>query len=460
MRLARPRLHGRSLAARLAWSLSVVMLAAIVLAAAAVAWRSIATIHHFDDSALQDQGRVIARYLRRGPDGQPVLSLPPALDAMFRTSDGDNLYLILDSANRVLAGSDPAQATALQPFAPPPPAQGFFRIPPLPGHLHGMVGLLVDDGFFRIVVAQGNEQRQVLTASLTQELLSSTVWLLVPIGLLTVLIGVFTIRRGLSPLRRASAAAALVGPDRPETRLPTGGLPSELTPLVAAVNGALERLEDGLKAQRRFVGDAAHALRTPLAVLTARLDGLPDSLETEALRRDVDRMSRLVGQMLDMARLEGLPLDVGRRVDLHAVAVEAIGALAPLAIRHGIDLALREEASPAAVAGNHAALVLALTNLIENAIGHAPAGSIVEVEIVPPATLRVLDRGPGVPEADRAGIFARFQRGRGERRQGAGLGLAMVAEIAAAHGGVARVRPREGGGAAFELELRPGALPD
>src|SRR5579875_3643765 len=120
-RWLRPR--DRSLSGRLAWSLSAVMLAAIIAAAAAVAWRSIATIHHFDDSALQDQGRVIARYLRRGPDGRLLLSLPPALDAMFRTSDGDNLYLVLDRTNHVLAGSDPAQAATMQPFAPPPPAQ-------------------------------------------------------------------------------------------------------------------------------------------------------------------------------------------------------------------------------------------------------------------------------------------------------------------------------------------------
>ena len=87
-------------------------------------------------------------------------------------------------------------------------------------------------------------------------------------------------------------------------------MPGEVTPLVAAVNQALARLEAALGAQRRFVGDAAHTLRTPLAVLTARLDALPEGPETAALRRDADRMTRLIEQMLQMARLDGTPLDV------------------------------------------------------------------------------------------------------------------------------------------------------
>jgi signal transduction histidine kinase len=105
------------------------------------------------------------------------------------------------------------------------------------------------------------------------------------------------------------------------------------------------------------------------------------------------------------------------------------------------------------VTGNYAALVIALTNLIENALAYAPPGSLVEVTIEPPARVSVLDRGPGVPEAERQLIFERFGRGQAASSTGAGLGLAIVAGIAAAHHGSVQATGRDGGGAAFALEL-------
>lgn len=210
-----------------------------------------------------------------------------------------------------------------------------------------------------------------------------------------------------------------------------------------------------MQAQRRFLGEAAHAMRTPLAVLTARLDLLDDMPVIEALRQDTERMSRLVGQLLRMARLDGLPLDVSQRVELRTVAVEAITSLVPLGLRAGLTIGLQEDAPNACVNGNQAALVLATTNLIENALAQAPAGSEVEVTIGEPATITVLDRGPGVPLEVREQIFRRFERGPSPHGEGVGLGLAIVAEIAAAHGGGVDVTDRAGGGAAFTLTLKP-----
>jgi signal transduction histidine kinase len=218
------------------------------------------------------------------------------------------------------------------------------------------------------------------------------------------------------------------------------------------VNSALDRLARGLDIQRRFTADAAHELRTPLAVLTARIDALPAG-DIEAMRRDVDRMNRLVEQLLKMARLESLPLDVAQLVDLNSVVVEAISLLAPLAIRQNKELVRAETGRPVMVHGNRAALVTALVNLIENALAHAPAGSAIEVELSADGRILVLDRGPGVPESERDAIFRRFHRGRTRGTSGAGLGLAIVAEIAAAHGGSVSAASRPGGGAAFCLQI-------
>ncbi|HUZ64024.1 MAG TPA: ATP-binding protein [Acetobacteraceae bacterium] len=454
--MRQPARAGSSLSARLAWRLAAVMVLAVGLAGAAVGWRSIATIHSLDDAALQGLARSVARHLVRAPGGGIKVALPPALAVRFRYSDGAMLYLVLDGANHVLAGSDPAAGTLLAPFLPRPPAAGLFQVPRAGHDAPPMVGYLRRDHGLGIVVAQGREQREALVNSLMSDFMVTGLGLLLPIGAAAVLIGVLTIRAGLRPLRVASAAAARVDPANAGMRLPQAGLPREVLPLVSAVNAALARLERGLTVQRRFAGEAAHALRTPLAVLTARLDDLPEGAEAVALRRDADRMARLVDQMLKMARLEGLPLDTSQPVDLRAVAVEAISDLAPLAIRQGIELSLKDPAAPVPVRGNHAALALAAANLIENALAYAPPGSAVEVEIAPPGTLRVLDRGPGVAEPERARIFERFQHGHrpaGTSGNGAGLGLAIVAEIAAAHRGSVGVAERGGGGAVFTLQI-------
>lgn len=443
---------------RLAWRQAAALLVAIVLAAGTVAWRTVATIRSLDDVALQSQAQLVADQLEAGPDGAPVLHMPPALAMAFATSDGGSLYLVLDRPGHVALASDDATPSLLTPYLPAASraADGLFRVPPSDRYPAGLLGAMVpaQNGRWQVVVAQAQEQQEALLASLLHEFLVSALWVLLPVGVLIVLVGVLTTRHGLRPLREASAAAARIGPQQPGGRLPEAGLPGELVPLVGAMNGALARLERALDAQRRFVAEAAHALRTPLAVVTARVDSLPEAPAKAVLGADVDRLSRLVAQMLTMARLEELPLDVSAPVELGEVAVEAISARALLAIRARVELVLQRPEEPVGIRGNHDALVLALGNLIDNALAHAPADSAVEVEIGrDPPQLAVWDRGPGVPEAERALIFERFGRGHAAVRGGAGLGLAIVGRIASAHGGSAGFVPRDGGGAGFVLTL-------
>ena len=444
----RPR-RGGSLTVRLGWRLALLTLLAALLAGAAMAWRAIETVHEIDDTALQAQAGLIAARLPQAVGGEIVL--PDDLVRPFRASDGDNLFLVYDGA-RVAATSDAGAAGGLAGRLPQQP--GFFRLPRSAGHRHGMIGLVTRAGPWRVVVLQGREQTAVLLESLTGSFIMGALWLVLPIGLAMTGVAVLTLRRGLRPLREVSEAAALVGPARPGARLPLQSLPREIMPIVHAVNDALDRLERALLAQRHFLGEAAHAMRTPLAVLMARLDLLDDAPDIVALRHDTERLSRLVGQLLQMERLAGLPLDLSQRVELRAVAVEAIASLVPLGLRAGLDIGLEEQAGQLCVWGNKAALVLATTNLIENALAHAPAGSEVVVTIAQPATIAVLDRGPGVAPEQRARIFRRFERGPQPRAGGVGLGLAIVAEIAAAHGGSVEVGDRPGGGAEFALKLR------
>jgi signal transduction histidine kinase len=216
-------------------------------------------------------------------------------------------------------------------------------------------------------------------------------------------------------------------------------------------------LERAMEQQKRFTANAAHELRTPLAVLRARIDGLPPSPGREALQRDVDRMARLVDQLLAVARLEARQVDLADGVDLVAVARDTVARLFPLALSAGRTLALTAPDGPVPVRGDAFALEDALRNLIDNALRHGPPGETVDVTVgASPPVLEVADRGPGVPAALRPHLFEPFSRG-ADRKGGAGLGLAIVAETAAIHGAAVTADDRPEGGCRFRLSFAEGS---
>ena len=148
------------------------------------------------------------------------------------------------------------------------------------------------------------------------------------------------LRRAVQPLLRASDRAEHISPTRTDVRLPTDDIPSEIRPLVIAVNQALDRLEQGFRRLREFTADAAHELRTPLSVLRMRIDTLPDRPTADALRGNVEGMSRVVSQLLDAAELEMLVVIPHEKADLRAVCAEVAEFIAPLALAQGKTLAL------------------------------------------------------------------------------------------------------------------------
>jgi len=287
-----------------------------------------------------------------------------------------------------------------------------------------------------------------------EEFLTDGGWLQAPFLLAWLAVSMLAVRRALAPLKQVSRVAEKIDSATADTRLPTCNVPTELVPLVNAINLALDRLEHGLMRQREFNANAAHQLRTPLAVLSANIQTMQDKATAAKLIYDIEQMSRIVNQLLLVARLETTSHLSNEPVDLLAVATDVATNLAPLAIASGKHLEILNGTGPILVQANAEALRAALSNLVENALCHTPPETTVSIRLTQLPTVEVVDCGPGVPADKRDQIFERFWKG-DRNGKGAGLGLAIVKHIMTALRGSVSISDNPGGGAAFTLRFPP-----
>jgi two-component system, OmpR family, sensor kinase len=246
--------------------------------------------------------------------------------------------------------------------------------------------------------------------------------------------GWFAISAALAPLLRAAADMERTAVAAPRgVRIDPAVLPQEAGPFADAINRLLARLDAAAAAQEAFAADVAHELKTPLAVLALELEALPGG---ERLRADVAALSRLIDQLLALARLElqGGPAAAPERVDLAALAEQTVALLAPAAVRAGRELAF-DDAGAETVGGRAEAIAAALRNLVDNALRATPPGGLVTVRAGPGRMLGVADGGPGLSPERLETLSRRAARAEHASPDGAGLGLAIVARIMAAHGG-------------------------
>ncbi len=271
----------------------------------------------------------------------------------------------------------------------------------------------------------------------------------------------FGVWRGLRPLTELSRdVASRSAVDL--TALAPKDVPREVSPLVFAVNELMARLRRTIAAQRRFIADASHQLRTPLAVVQTKAELALREEDPAAVVKaltDLHEHSRatthLATQLLALARADPEQAGEGREVDLHAVAREACAALVPHALAHAVDLGF-EGAGPLPVVGREHLLREAIANLVHNAFDYGARPGTVTVSVARrggEAVLAVEDDGPGIPEAERAHVLERFYRIPGTGGAGAGLGLAIVKQIAESHGAALHLLSGAGG-RGLRVELR------
>ncbi len=259
-----------------------------------------------------------------------------------------------------------------------------------------------------------------------------------------------SVSRGLRPLDRLAKSIEARSPDL-LTPLGIDKAPTELAPVVRAMDGLLSRLAAARQAERDFVANAAHELLTPLAGLKTQAEvarrASNENMRSHALERivfSVDRTSRLVRQLLALAREEGRVRDgPPPRTSLRTVLDEITQTCEPLADAKGVTLDVDRSCRDRTVAIEAEVLALALGNLVENAILHGAAGGTVRIMCGEQREIRVMDDGPGIPPDQRERLRRRFERGIGTDVPGSGLGLAIAEAAIAAAGGSLDLRSAE-----------------
>jgi two-component system sensor histidine kinase QseC len=408
------------------------------------------------ETQLQRAAGLLHRSLKFDPAGLPVgVALPPDLSWVswvFHDFPADLKYRILDVSGGVLLSSE-HDAIALAPSGQPfDPTLGSFTLVSGGEPLHVRTEPMLHGAKTYYIQVAISDRLAALVRSLIANLLARDT---VRFGLASVVLFTvavyFTLRRVLMPLRDTSAAAARIDAHNISKRLSTRNLPIEFLPVVDAFNLTLDRLEKGYVVQRAFLAGAAHELKTPLALIRAQID-MEGTTDREVLLHDLDLMARQVNQLLHLAEASETQNYVFEALDVAAVAEDVVDYLRRLAELREVYVDIRCAPSIPTLQADRGALFMLLKNLVENAIQHSPVSGVVAVT-VDTDHLCVRDEGPGLAVAELPKLFTRFWRGPARRNDGAGLGLSICKEIAAAHKWELAAR-NSGHGAEFILSYR------
>lgn len=394
---------------------------------------------------MQGQARAFLAGLHLRKDGNIGVDLPPDWVQAYARHGADFSYTLYDAARRPVAMS-PNLFQPL-PFFEIPDASpyGKLQFTGLEAAQQAALAARAPAGHV-LIIARKNLSHDEIGESLLEEDYEN-LSVLVPFILASLVLIWIISGWSLRSLARASREAAMVGPANASVRISANGLPREIRPLVDAVNGALDRLADAYAGERRFTADAAHELRTPLAVLNLRLQRarLHGAMEWPVVERELAQMNRLVNQLMDLARKEA----AGRRrvetefstVNVARVVREAAAMVVPLAEENGRPLEV-DVPDVVPCRGRPDDLRDMVLNLLDNAVIHGRGSVRVRLRRetdgpAPGVVIEVSDEGPGVPRGMEETVFDRFRK-LSTTAPGSGLGLAIVRQVARSHGGDVR----------------------
>jgi signal transduction histidine kinase len=399
------------------------------------------------EHTLENQARELLEAMRVNAHGALEVRVPADWQEVYGSPSRQFVYTVFDASQQPRAWS-----RNLGSPLPYIPVDSHARLGPVEfigaGASRRAVVAAHGPGGTTVLVGRSEMRRDELVDSLFEEG-SEELTVVAPFALLGLVLVWLITWWSLRPIARASREAARVGPRRPDMRISASGLPREIKPLVEAVNGALDRLSRAYATERRLTADAAHELRTPLAVLNLRLQRarLTGNTDWAAVERELAQMGRLVDQLLDLARKESLSQE--RRteelpvVNLSRIVREAAATVLPLMEAAGRELTV-DVPDAVQVRGNADDLRDMVRNLLENATLHGRGKVTARIESAGRSTdlvtIEVADEGPGVPVGQEEAVFQRFRRLNVDS-PGSGLGLAIVRHVVRSHGGDAHFLP-------------------
>lgn len=432
------------------------------------------------DRALVQNVQALAQQVRLGPDKQVQFNLPQPASELLRADETDLVYYqVTGSMGEHLSGY-----RDLPLPTPNEPKGSSYEVHIRDDEMRGLevrvayTWIRLDAQGKRpalVQVAETRDKRSVLAAEIIKGVMLPQ-FILLPLAVLLVWLALV---RGIKPLLQLEERIRARKPDD-LSPLDDKAVPMEVAPLVVSVNDLLERLKDSIVTQKRFLADAAHQLKTPLAGLRMQADLAQRSGSSEEdLKKSLKQIGRAsvaathtVNQLLSLARAEGgdanFPL---QSCDMVRLASEVLQDCLPGAMDKGLDLGFEGAAAGtpgSQVQGNPTLLKEMLRNLVENAINYTPStlerqGVITLRVLVDPYSralvIQVEDNGPGIPMQERDLIFQPFYRALGTNVDGSGLGLPIVKEIAQQHGATVSMDAAQAGqtppGACFTLRFRP-----
>jgi two-component system sensor histidine kinase TctE len=414
--------------------------------------------NHPFDRALDDNVIVLAQQVKE-INGKTVALLPGASRDILRADDLDNIYFQVIGPHGEFIDGDRDMPAPLPEEEKPQPGTVQFRNDTMRGNEVRIAYVFVD-----LRHTRNNGHGAVKEANLTliqvgetldkrvqlaNEIIKGVIlpqFIILPIALALVW---FALTRGLSPLAELQQRIRARRPDD-LSPIDSGQVPEEISPLVRSLNDMLERLSQTIRMQKRFIADAAHQMKTPLAGMRMQSELALRETDRDEIHRSLEQLAkssqsatRLVNQLLALARAENqAPGAISfAPLELSELARNAVQDWVQASFAHRIDLGFEQPGHPVMALGNPVMLREMLNNLIDNALRYTPSpGSVtirVRVDVEQGlAILEVEDTGPGIPPAERGHVFERFYRILGSNVEGSGLGLSIVREIAQQHDAV------------------------
>jgi signal transduction histidine kinase/cbb3-type cytochrome oxidase subunit 3 len=405
------------------------------------------------EGANEEAARIIAESVTKDGQGRPQVSATPDLEALKQRYP--NLWFVVRDADKIVLQYGDVPAPALEAVFPrgierarleagetvratmenrdTPAGRLQFIAGTEKGFPNDGISLWINVQLDLEKDADGAIRWLTVLPGVGFIILVAVVPMLLLTGIATLLVTPRAVGRSLSGLMETVAEAQSINFENRSARIDRSKVPNEIIPLVDAFNVALSKLDEGYNRRNRFLADAAHELRTPIAIARVRADLLPDDELSRQLRADIDRLTRVAHQLLEMQAVGAVELPAEEQ-DLNVLVERIATDLAPIAMDAGYEFDFEPSEGKALFTVQTSIIEMAVVNLIRNAIDHGGGKGAIVIRIGAAGTIDVCDEGPGIPVAEREQVFEPFHR-INTNSSGAGLGLNLVQKAAELHCG-------------------------